>query len=203
MANIGALFLSLVIAGVFTLLELVTSKYPRTFSRLKASWQLWLFGLSYGAIALLITLLLGFLTSAGTVKLEGIGLSSPWGQAIAVGLSTKAFLHIRFFTLGVGTQSFPVGIETVVQVFEPWLLREIELAEFNTVREYVTPRAVRYNNLNSVRTTIKQDLPQSFPSQEKAAFEADLDKTTTPLQALELYLRLIGQRSFDRLFPLR
>lgn len=156
----------------------------------------------YGLIAAAITLGLRRLTSQGAVTLGGIGLSSPWGQAIAVGLTTKAFLHIRLFTIVVGAQSFPVGVESIVQVFEPWLLREIELEEFNTVREYVQPRSDRYSDLTAVRTKIKQDLPQSFSPQERAAFEADLDKTTTTVQAMELYLRFVGQRSFNRLFPL-
>lgn len=114
----------------------------------------------------------------------------------------ESFLAHPFFTIGVGAQSFPVGVESIVQVFEPWLLREIELEEFNVVREYVQPRSNRYNDLTAVRGKIRQDLPQSFSTQEKAAFEADLDKTTTTVQAMELYLRFVGQRSFNRLFPL-
>lgn len=198
----GAILLALLLACGFTLLELVTSRYPRTFPLLRASWQLWAYGSLYGVIAGLVTFALASLTSAGTITLGGIGLSSPWGQAVAVALSTKAFLHIRFFTIGVGAQSFPVGVESVVQVFEPWMLREIELEEFNAVREYVQPRSARYNDLTTVRTMIRQDLPQSFSPQERVAFEADLDKTTASVQAMELYLRFVGHRSFNRLFPL-
>ena len=129
--------LAFVIAAFISVLELITAKYPRTYFLLKKNRKLYLYALTYGAVAFGIMLGLGALVTAGTVKLEGLGLSSPWVQAIAVGLTTKAFLHINLFNVTVGSQPMPVGLETLVQLFEPALLRTILLDEFNAVRNYI------------------------------------------------------------------
>ena len=145
---------------------------------------------------------LGALVTAGTVKLEGLGLSSPWVQAIAVGLTTKAFLHINLFNVTVGSQPMPVGLETLVQLFEPALLRTILLDEFNAVRNYIQPYADKYSDLGADKVKIAQNIPPTLPPQERAAFDSDLDKTNAVIDAMELFLRFLGRASFNRVFPL-
>lgn len=184
-------------------LELVTSKYPRTFSLLKRSPAFYAYAVIYGVIAFGVTLGLGGLVKSGAVKLEGLGLSSPWIQALAVGVTFKAFLHVRFFSVGVGSEGFPVGIETLVQLFEPWLLRTIDLDHFRALRDYIAPRAQKFPNLTAVRSKIAQNLPPSMSAQsaEGKAFLADVQQAISVDEAMRLYMRFVGRKLFDSVFP--
>jgi len=195
--------LALVIASVFTLVELITTKYPRTGFVLtpRRSRSLYVYALIYGLIAFGAILGLRQLVAAEVITLEGVGVSNRWVQAIALGLSAKALLHIRLFSVSTGSQPFPVGVETIVQIFEPWLLRTIDIDEFDGVRTFLNSRADKYTNLNQVRQTIMENVPQSLPPQERTAFIADVEKATTVRSAMELYLRLLGKRSFSHIFP--
>lgn len=201
MARWGYALLAFAVALLLAAVELITSKYPRPFFLLRRSWALYAYALVYGAIAFGITLGLAALIQAGTIKLEGLGLSNPWVQSLVVGFATKAFLHIRLFSVGVGSQAFPVGVETLVQLFEPWLLRSIEIDHFNAGREFIASRAAKYLNLQDLKASIRTGIPPNFPAQERAAFLADVERTTTVEEALELYLTFLGRRSFDRVFP--
>jgi hypothetical protein len=120
------------IAGIVVLVELVTSKYRRSFFLLGTSKALWAYGLIYAVVAFVVRLVLGSLIDTGALKLQGVGVANPWVQSVAIGLSIKAVLHIRLFTVGAGATSFPVGIETVVQLFEPWLLETVDLDELTS-----------------------------------------------------------------------
>lgn len=184
-------------------LELITSKYPRTFSLLRRSWAFYVYALIYGVIALCVMLGLGALVKSETVKLEGLGLSSPWVQAVVVGVTFKAFLHIRLFSVSIGAESFPVGVETLVQLFEPWLLRTIELDHFNALRNYIAPRAQKYTDLALVKNQIAQNLPPSMSTEgaEGKAFLADIQQAGSVTEAMRLYMMPVGRRLFDSVFP--
>lgn len=196
--------LAFVIAGLVAVLELVTTpRYSRTFFVLtpRRCWALYAYGLIYGVVALLVTLGLNSLIGAGSLQLQGLDLSNPWVQAMAIGLTVKAFLHVRLFNATVGSQSVPIGIETLVQLFEPWLLRTIEIDLFNGVRDFLNPRAQRYSNLNVVRQLIKDNVPESLPEQERVAFLVDIERKESVLTAMEAFLRFLGKTTFDRVFP--
>jgi hypothetical protein len=125
--------------------------------------------------------------------------------AVMLGLSAKALLHIRFFSVPTtGTQqTFPVGTETFVQLFEPWLLRTIAIDEFNAVSAYLRAKAQGYTDLNAVKTTIKANLPgpAAFPDPERTALMLDVDQAGSVGSALEIYLRAFGVSTVDRVFP--
>ncbi len=137
-----------------------------------------------------------------TIKLEGIGISNPWRQSIAIGLSTKAFMHLRLFNISIGSESVPVGIESIVQLFEPWLLGSIELSEFNTVRRYLQPCITVYPTLDSVKKTVKDNIPLTLSGSVREAFKIDVDKAEQVTDLMELYLRRFGKENFERIFPL-
>src|SRR3984957_20127325 len=162
MNQLGPALLSFALATSLAALELITSKYPRTFSLLRRSWAFYTYAVIYGVIAFCVMLGLGALVKSGTLKLEGLGLSSSWVQAIVVGVTFKAFLHIRLFSVSIGAESFPVGVETLVQLFEPWLLRTIELDHFNALRNYIAPRALNYPDLDMFKKQNAQNLPPSI-----------------------------------------
>jgi hypothetical protein len=109
-------------------------------------------------------------------------------------------MQLNIFTVTSGFTAFPIGFQTVVQLFEPYLLRLIVLDEFNAVRQFVKPFADRHTDLNTVKTMIKQNIPSSLSSQERAAFENDIDKDTQVHEAMERFLRFLGKRTFERVF---
>jgi hypothetical protein len=199
--NIGPAFLAFIIATFIAWLELITSKYPRTFDHLWRCWQLYLYALVYGVISFAGMLGLSQLVKGGAIKLEGLFLSSVWFQAIAIGLSTKALLHIRLFTISVGTTTFPLGTESVLHTFEPLVLEKIDLFEFNAIRSFIGKRAGDYSDLKAVKETIKFNTPQSLAGLDKKSFEVDVDTKKTVIEAMELYLRRFGRESFNRVFP--
>lgn len=193
----GLALLSFVIASLVAIAELLTSKYPQTLFLLKKCGPLYIYGIIYGVSS--ATLMLALAT--GTIKLEGLGLASPLVQAIVAGVFTKALLHISFYNVTIGNQSVPIGTESLVQLFEPLLLRNIYLYEFNKVREYVQPRAEKYHDLNDVKRRLKSDIPPATPEAEKKGLEADFDMMTKVVEAMEFYLSRFGKVSFDRVFP--
>lgn len=195
---LGPIILAFVIAASFTALELITGQYPRTFFLLSGCKLLWLYAVIYGAIAAIVVALLPHLP--GTT-IEGVGLENPWFQAVAVGISLKAFLHIRLFNVSTGPgQSFPVGVESLVQVFEPWLLRSIDLEHFNAVRQFVKDHAARHSDLDAAKAAIRAEIPPSFSDQEKAALNSDVETSTSVEQAMETYLTYVGRATFERVF---
>ena len=201
MINFGPPVLAFAIGAFIAVLELLTSKYPRTFFLLNKCAALYGYAAIYGLIAFGVMLGLDYLIAEKTVTLQGFGLSNPWWRAVAVGLSVKAFLHLRIFSVGVGGQSFPIGTETLVQLFEPWLLRTMELYHFNEGRNFIASRAAKYPDINLVKTKIKANVPATFSAADKAAFIADIDKAPSVDDAMELFINFLGTRTFDRVFP--
>jgi hypothetical protein len=208
--------IAFIIGGIVSFFELVTSKYPRTIFLLLKSKKLWLYVLIYGTISFCIMLLFDFLVAKEIITIKGLEsgennlLKAFWLKALIVGVSTKAFLHIRIFSANVGSQSIPIGIETIVQIFEPWLLQEIELDEFNLIRDYIEPTKHQYtennenqnNNLQIVKDKILENLPRKFRGNERDGFIRDLDKINTVSEAMELYLTTFGKSNFERTFRL-
>jgi hypothetical protein len=188
------------VAFAITLLELVTSKYPRTIFLLAGSISLYAYGVVYGLIAAGIDAMLPVISDQATVS--GVAISNPWVRAIAIGLSVKAFLHIRFFDVTTGPgKSFPVGVESFVQLFEPWLLRSIDLDHFLATRRLVQSRAAAYADVATARSRALANIPSSFDASERAAFENDLDNATTIERVMETYLTVLGRKIFSSVYP--
>lgn len=121
-----------------------------------------------------------------------------------IGLTVKAFLHIRIFEVSTGAapgKSVPVGIETVTQLFEPWLLRNIGLEHWIAKTEFLTAAVAKHSNLNQTRATALGAIPSSFDAVEKAAMIADLNAAATVNDVLDVYLTNVGCRGFRTTFP--
>jgi len=193
----GPPLLAFGVTALFTWLELVTSKYPRTFFLLKRCTALYVYVLIYAVSGGLVTALFEYFG----VTLEGPGVSNPWVGAVLVGISIKAFFHIRLFSVGAGPQALPIGIETVVQMFEPQLMRAIEVYQFEASKDFIGTRATKYSDLAEVKKTIRDNLPGTLPVAERTAFLSDVERATSVGNAMDLYLAFLGRRSFDRRFP--
>src|SRR5262249_38619671 len=124
--------------------------------------------------------------------------------------SVKAFLHIRFFNVPApttGSTPIPVGLETLVYIFEPWFLRTIDLKEFNGVRSFLDPWVQKYPDADTVLQSIRKNLfteEHNFIMKdvERALHDPNPDSSKKVLDALEIYLKNMGRESLVRAFPL-
>lgn len=188
------------VAAVVTGIELITTKYPQTSDFVVKSVWFYAYILIYGALG---AIAFGLLPLVGDqVTTTGIGLGNPWVQAVLVGFSIKAFLHIRVYTVSTGPgQSFPVGLETFVQLFEPWMLRKLELDHFVHQRAFIAPRAARFQDVAAARTQALANIPNTFTAAEQAALTADINQAATPDQVISAYLKYTGLGVTGTTFP--
>jgi hypothetical protein len=195
-------FLAFTIAFAVTYVELVTSNYPRTGFLVIRCWKLYLYSGIYGAIACGVTVFWGYLVEGGFVSFSGAGDSNIWLRTVVIGFSAKAFLHIRLFTVHSGGKNgLPIGVETLVQPFEPWLLREIDLCHFNEMSSFLGDVKNEYTDLDDVKRMIDIDV-SALPKDgaEAKAFRIDVKQAKTVMEALGLYLTFLGRGSVRRLF---
>ena len=196
-AHLGVAF---AVAASVTAIELITSRYARTARFALSSTWFYVYFLVYGVLAAAGLALLPLLGSE--VSTGGIGASNPWTQAALIGFSVKAILHIRVFAVSTGPgQSFPVGLESFVQLFEPWLLRTIELDHYSAQSKFIGPRAAAYPHVEDARTQSKDNPPPGLSPAEKAVFEADIDQANTSAQVIAAYLKYSGIGLTESTFP--
>lgn len=195
--------LAFFIAYFFTILELITSKYRRTYSFIFFKPSLHIYGIIYGIFALVIVLVWDSLVKSGSLKISGLGLSNFWWKSILIGISTKGFLKIRLWNVNVGANPFPVGIDSLVQLFEPWLLEEIGLSEFQEVRQFLQSKIDRYQNvpLETLKKKMEDNIPKTLKEQDKKVFKLDLSEAKNPIDAMEIYLSAFGRKTLDLVFP--
>lgn len=197
LVSFATALIAFAIAATISGLELITSKYPRTYFLLYRCASLYAYIVIYGVIGSGATLLLPYLP----IKIEGIDQSSAWINAILIGVSIKAILHIRLFNVTTGPgNEFPVGLETILQLFEPWLLRTIDLDHFMRVRRYIGSRSARYLEADAVRSAILANIPPAFSAAERAALTTDVAHLTTVSELMELYLSYVGRGTFEEVF---
>jgi hypothetical protein len=136
------------------------------------------------------------------VTIEGIGTTNPWIKACLVGFSVKAVLHIRIFTVSTAPgQSFPVGLESFVQLFEPWMLRSLELDHYYAQSAFIAPRAAKFATVADARTQASANVPPGLSPADTAAFNADIGQATTPAQVIAAYLKYAGVKLTQSTFP--
>lgn len=195
----GLLAVSFVVAALVTALELVTSKYPRTARFCFKSPWFYVYFVIYGLLGAGAFALLPLLTQ---VTIEGVGLTNPWIKAAFIGLSIKAFLHIRIFSVSTGPgQSFPFGLESFVQLFEPWMLRTIELDHYSAQSDFIAPRAARCATVAAAQASANANVPPALSPAEQAAFNIDIGQAPSPQQVIAAYVKYAGIKLTRRTFP--
>lgn len=115
------------VGTLFTCIELRFSKYPHTGFLIIWKRPFWIYCVIYGLVAMGGFLLSGSLIANGLLKIGGLSLESPYGLAAILGLSSKAIMQLNIYTVTAGSTSFPIGFQTFVQLFEPYLLHAISL----------------------------------------------------------------------------
>lgn len=186
------------LATFITLLDLFTAKYPATWRMLAKHGGPYLYAVIYGALAAGALALFGdAIKITAPVGVRQDLVDSPWTKAVLVGVFTKSIMQMTLLTMG----PTPIGLKTFTLLFEPFFLRSFLLAEFREVRAYVTPRAAKYPELTGVKTKIKDNTPTALPDEERAAFQAAVEKEDTALGAMERFLRFVGVDLFNSTFP--
>ena len=93
-----------------------------------------------------------------------------------IGVSAKAFMHIRLFSVPSGRESgTPFGIETLVHLYEPWLLRTILIDEALADRKYLEKKAGIYHDLDEVKNRVKSAIPKTLPEDERTTLSHDVE----------------------------
>jgi len=211
MSNWGPVTISFAVGALFSWFELCTSKYPNTSFLIAFKRPVLIYCIIYGIIASGVFLLAGSLIADGKLTIEGIGLSAqhphPYIVAVLLGLSCKAIMQLNLYTVTVGATPWPIGFQTVIQLFEPYLIRAILITEFDEVRNFVKPYADRFPvsngnlaSLDTVKQMIKDNIPESLSNEERAGFENDIGKYQQVWEAMERFLRFLGPGTFRRVF---
>lgn len=197
---VGQPVLAAVVALAVTALELITTKFPRTPIFVVRSGWFYAYIVAYGVIAAVAYALLPLV--GARVDPASIGLANPWIQAGVAGLSVKALLHIRIFNVSTGPgKDFPVGLETIVLLFEPWLIRSIELDVFAALMGFVGPRAARCATLADAQARAINNIPNTFSLAERAALTADVTRATTSADVIVAYISYAGLNLTGTVFP--
>jgi hypothetical protein len=196
----GALTFS--IASTIALLELITSRYRNTFTFLWSRWQLYAYMAIYGAFGVFLFLLIDYLVAQKSVTFEGVAVDSPWLKAVLVGISAKALMNITLFNVASGAGTVPIGMSTIVHLFEPLLLDELNLRVWNDVRTFLGPHAQKYPRLEEVKAIIERNIPPTLSGERRAALRADLSERDTVEGAMETFLYAVGRGTFVRSFPI-
>ena len=197
---VAQLVVAFSVATVVTALELITSKFPQTYKFVLQSRWFYFYVAIYGLLGAATLALLPFLMDQ--VKNQGGVFGDPWVRAVLVGLSIKALMHLRIFTVSPGPgQSFPVGLETIVQLFEPWMTRQIENDHYVGVADFIKPRARKLRTLRKARDLAKSSIPSTFDDKVKAALTDDINRATTPAAVVRDYLKYVGVRLTEKTFP--
>jgi hypothetical protein len=187
---------------LINLLEVCTSKYPTTYGFLiSKSLQLHIYCIIYGLISLISLLVISLLFHPDPSASDQL-IYNPYIQALLIGASAKAIFHINIFCMEMGTTHVPVGLETLCCLFEPHLLRQIDLEEYNSLRAYIETKSSIFSDVNTVKKRIRDNLPNS-DGFNKDVFLVDLKKRKTKEDAMELYFRNFGKKNFNRVFAHR
>jgi hypothetical protein len=208
--------LALIIAYIAVLVELLTTKYPRTYFILfpRGSRALHFYSGIYGISALIVFALFGAISRDKNVQFSGIGLESGWTRAIVIGIGIKAFLNISLFGVSIGTEkSFPIGLASLIHPFEQRLLETIDDDEESGVLSLVQTRTQlpKYADPSVVGQLIRDNIPRRIRSDDalRVAFRLDVDgiqndpertDTIKVRDMLQLYLIKAGRARFNQVF---
>ena len=209
----GSLSISffVILAGVigfaFTLLEICTSEYPTTcYFLLRKSVKIYIYCAIFGILSSLFMLMVFLiLLPSGLDPTQGANNSiifNPLFEAVIIGVSVKAVMHINVFSANLGSAHVPIGLETVCCLFEPYLLKQLKLDEYSLVMEYVNTKPDVMKDISEIKTYIQNKSPRTLPDGEWRTFLIDLEKRITSEDAMELFFRAFGRRNFDRVFSI-
>jgi hypothetical protein len=133
--------------------------------------------------------------------------NDPMVQAVVTGLITKALLHVNVFR----ADSFPIGLETIAYIFEPGLLRQVALDEYDGRQKFIIRTQRSFPDVDDVANRITQHIPRAVDPELAETFLEDMnyklfveyagetDETRINF-AMDSFLITYGMQSFKRAF---
>ncbi|MEO0804413.1 MAG: hypothetical protein AAFY57_19395 [Cyanobacteria bacterium J06642_2] len=194
--------LAFVFAYLVTLFELITVEYPRTYSLVVKRWPIHAYAGWYGVLGAILFVIFDRLSAANLVSVSGMQLAPLWVRAIVIGIISKGIMGIKFVTFAQKNGSFPFGLETIANIFAPFLAAEIADLEFNDLRSLVDAKlSQKQLSLEDIREILKSNIPPKAEETAKKSFKVELQEETHPNELCVSYISLFGVRSFNRIFP--
>ncbi len=198
--------LAFVLALYISITEFFNTNSAIVFAFAKRSVWLWLYGSVYGLVAVLFLLLIyhRFIKAdIGTIALAGLQPTSKvWFYAAVIGISTRSLLNISFYNIAVDGKTFPLGLATFVQTFEPRLTKLIDEDYFISFDVFLQ-RAVMANKhlmLVEVHEIMRERLSSRLTRSEVSSFLLQLADTKSVREAFSLYISTFGKRIFCHTF---
>jgi hypothetical protein len=176
------------------------------FAFAKKSWWLWAYAVIFGAIAMLFLLLIQreFL-DASLEKSDGTALEvsySIWMYSLFAGVSTKPLLNISIYNVPLDGRTFPIGVATFLQLFEPHLKKQIDDDHFIHLDKFLKT-AVSLNatlSLSDIRQITRTTSASRLSQHDVSSFELELSNAGSPREAFNLYLTKFGKKIFCHTF---
>ncbi|HEY9049303.1 MAG TPA: hypothetical protein VIN08_25550 [Ohtaekwangia sp.] len=206
MALICACALTFALALYISLTDFFNANPPVAFAFAKNSIWLWVYGSVYALIAVLFLILL-YNNSLVALLTPG-AISAPtssnklWIYAMFTGISTRSLLNISFYNITLDGKTFPLGLATFIQAFEPRLKQLIDEDYFINLDLFLQ-RAVEVNEqltLLQIHEEIRERLSTRLTRPEVSSFLLQLGDTKTPREAFSLYILTFGKRIFCHTF---
>jgi hypothetical protein len=157
-------------------------------------------GAIYGVLAGLLQYLWPLL--ADQTRMTGIGIGNGWVRALITGFFIKGLLHIRLVNVATGPgKSFPLGLESIVRIFEPWLLTEIGLHVFSAKKVWLKKHVGAYADVAMARARALDNIPSGFDPAEQASLRADIKRADSAEKVLDVYVTYAGPKALASVFP--
>lgn len=202
MENIVYYIVAFLLAGTFSILEIINIKYRKIAAFIISSPAL------YGYAAFFGLLGTGILWSVQNEVFGNViflpGSENHLTQAILIGIFTKAFFDLKIFSFSIGPdKTFPVGIKTFSHFIEEPLLSKIEVHWFRNYSNFIDRVNAQYqtSTVEDIHNLVVEKL-QNFPDEQRvlAFLKGDFDKVTEKRDKYSLVMREFGKDVFCQVF---
>jgi hypothetical protein len=122
--------------------------------------------------------------------------------ALGIGIAIRPLLQMKLFSVRINNQVVDVGFSALIAPFEGVLLNAITLHRDDEVRRFLAPYEETFSDLRDVKKRIENHLPDTLKTSESRTLLKRAAAATTPAEAMEIYLRLVGKAVFKRTFRL-
>lgn len=208
-----AFFLCFVLAAIVAHFGL-NSKYTNTNFLLKRYLPYYCYSCLWGVFAIVtyaIMILIDLHITIAQTDIDSLNYS-PYIKAIFVGLFTKSVFEGFNFNYSTGSEDKTLGFKIISDLFESSILKKIQDEHRNLLKEFCAERQKGYIELQTVISTIEQDLDRHTDEEKyfSKTYMLDLNENIIDLKAnpeinvrrvMEDFLLTFGKRTFDRLFP--
>ncbi len=195
--------------GVYIALSDLFNSTSLYFAFARRSLALWVLGAIYGIFAVVFLYLLSEyfirIEINSTVFRRPIGDEALfWVYVIFCGISIKSLLNISFYNVRMDGKSFPIGLATLVRIFEPQLKKSIETDHYIAFDTFLTHAEAKtvHLSLMDIHNVIRNQILTRFEASEVSAFLLDLASRRTVRESYIFYLRAYGKKMFCHTFPM-